>query len=189
MGLQSAYCDLGNGLIPGCGVSDNDIERRWFAVFTLPKHEKSVVKHLDLRKVESFLPTYEDVRLWKNRQRMKVILPLFPSYLFVRLGDKERVRVLESPGVLQIVGNSREPLSLPSSEIEFLRFGLQGKKIEPYRELVVGQKVCIKSGVMQGVQGTLVRKSNAFRFVLTLALINQHAAIEVDADDLEPVAV
>jgi hypothetical protein len=41
--------------------------------------------------------------------------------------------------------------------------------------------------VMQGLRGTLVRKSNSLRFVLTLELINQHAAIQVDADDLEPI--
>jgi transcription antitermination factor NusG len=172
----------------GPGLSDMNPERKWYAVLTLPKHEKSVVRHLEVRNVESFLPMYEEVRLWKNRQRMKVTLPLFPSYLFVRVCDRERVKALQSPGVLQIVGNRREPLPLPDAEIEFLRSGLRGKRIQPFRELLLGQKVRIRSGVMQGVQGTLVRKSNALRFVLTLELINQHAAIEVDAEDLEPLA-
>jgi transcription antitermination factor NusG len=162
-------------------------DRSWFAVFTLPQNEKSVVKHLHMREIESFLPTYETVRVWKNRQKMKVILPLFPTYLFVRIGSRERARVLQSPGVLRIVGNSKECVPLADSDVEFLRSGFCRQVVEPYHDLVVGEKVRIKSGVMQGVKGTLVRKSGGMRFVLTLELINQHAAIQVDAEDLEPI--
>jgi hypothetical protein len=57
----------------------------------------------------------------------------------------------------------------------------------PFRELAVGTKVRIKAGIMQGVEGTLVRKNDDMHFVLTLKLINQHAAIQVNAEDLEPV--
>jgi len=85
------------------------------------------------------------------------------------------------------VGNRTESVPLPDSEIEFLRSGFCRQRIEPYRELIVGEKVRIKSGVMQGLQGTLVRKSSSMRFVLTLELINQHAAIQVDAEDLESI--
>lgn len=162
--------------------------RSWYAVFTVPKNERSVAKHLGLREVESFLPTYETMRVWKNRQRMKIVLPLFPSYLFVHINCRERVKVLQSPGVLHIVGNGRGSIPLPDPEIQFLRSGLCRQRIEPYRELVVGERVRIKSGVMQGVCGTLVRKGSGVRFVLTLELINQHAAVEVAADDLEPLA-
>jgi transcription antitermination factor NusG len=162
-------------------------DRNWYAVYTVPQHEKSALKQLDMREIESFLPTYETVRVWKNRQRMKLILPLFPTYLFVHINSRERAKVLQSPGVLQIVGNSRESVSLPDSEVEFLRSDFSRQRIEPYRDLVIGEKVRIKSGVMQGLLGTLVRKSNSLRFVLTLELINQHAAIQVDAEDLEPI--
>jgi len=162
-------------------------DRNWYAVYTAPQHEKSVLRQLDVREVESFLPTYETVRVWKNRQRMKLVLPLFPTYLFVRIDPRERVKVLQSPGVLKIVGNSRENISLPSSEVEFLRSNFCKQRIEPYRDLIVGEKVRVKSGVMQGLQGTLVRKNSSMRFVLTLELINQHAAIQVDAQDLEPI--
>jgi len=160
-------------------------ERNWYAVFTIPQNEKSAARHLTLRSIETFLPTYETLRVWKNRQRMKIELPLFPRYLFVHIDHSERVRVLQSPGVLHIVGSGRNYAPLDDAEVEFLRAGLSGRNIEPYRELVVGEKVRIKTGVMQGLVGTLVRKSSSLRFVLTLDLINQHAAVEVDADTLE----
>jgi transcription antitermination factor NusG len=160
--------------------------RNWYAVFTIPQNEKSAVKHLELREIESFLPTYETVRVWKNRQRVKLVLPLFPRYLFVHINPGERAKVFQSPGVLRIVGNGREYVPLPDPEIEFLRSAFLRQRIEPYRELVVGEKVRIKSGVMEGVCGTLVRKGGGIRFVLTLELINQHASVQVDAGDLEP---
>jgi len=165
---------------------DLPAERRWFATFTLPQNEKSVLRQLDLREVESFLPTYETTRVWKNRQRKKVTLPLFPTYLFVRISRAERAKVLQCPGVLHIVGNSREPIPLADSDVEILRSDVCRQRMEPFRDLVVGEKVRIKSGVMEGVQGTLVRKGSGHRFVLTIEMINQHAAIEVSAEDMEP---
>jgi transcription antitermination factor NusG len=166
---------------------DGEPERKWFAVFTMWQNERAVVKQLDLRKVESYLPTCENMRVWKNRQRVKIVSPLFPTYVFARINPAERSSILRSPGVLRIIGNSRGPIPIPDSDISFLRSDFCRQRIEPYRELVVGERVRIKSGTMQGVQGTLIRKKTSLRFVLTLELINQHAAVEVAADELEPV--
>jgi len=107
---------------PSLGEQQHD--RRWHAVFTLPLNEKSVIKHLGFREIESFLPTYETIRSWKNRQRKTIVLPLFPTYLFVRISSRERIKVLQSPGVLAIVGQNREPSPIPDAEIQFLRSDL-----------------------------------------------------------------
>ena len=184
--LQRMGQTFGGQVFQNPAVMGNARDRNWYAVYTVPQHEKSALKQLDIREIESFLPTYETVRVWKIRQRMKLILPLFPTYLFVHINSRERAKVLQSPGVLQIVGN-RGCAYIPDSEVEFLRSGFCRQRIEPYRDLVIGEKVRIKGGVMQGLQGTLVRKSNSMRFVLTIELINQHAAIQVDAEDLEPI--
>lgn len=168
---------------PAHGVGD----RKWYAVFTLPQNEKSAMKQLALREVEAFLPTYETVKVWKNRQRVRTVLPLFPTYLFVNIDCWQRTKVLQSPGVIHIVGNNRGDASIADAEIELLRSGVQGRGVEPYRELVVGRKVRLKRGSMEGVEGVLVRKGNGLRFVLSLKLINQYAALEVAAEDLELV--
>ncbi|MFY9853650.1 MAG: UpxY family transcription antiterminator, partial [Terracidiphilus sp.] len=105
MSLQMIGQTLSGQVSLNSTITSSACDRNWHAVFTVPQHEKSVVKHLDLREVESFLPVYETVRVWKNRQRMKLILPLFPTYLFVHINFRERAKVLQSPGVLQIVGN------------------------------------------------------------------------------------
>ena len=180
-------------------LTNHSGDRRWFAVFTVPQNEKSVVRHLGLREIESFLPAYETVRVWKNRQRVKTMLPLFPTYLFVHIHHRERARVLESPGVLHIIGNGRESIPVADGDIETLRAledallnfpgraSVNARLIEPYRDLVIGEKVRVKTGILQGVQGTLVRRSGRDRFVLSFDTINQHAAIQVSAADLEPV--
>jgi transcription antitermination factor NusG len=164
-----------------------DKSPKWFALYTMPQSEQSVIRHLNVREIESFLPTYEAIHVWKNRQRVNVIRPLFPSYVFVRICAADRGSVLGSPGALRIVGNCQGPLPVPEAEIEFLRSDFCRKRVEPYLDLVIGKRVRIKAGPMRGVQGTLVQKKNSLRFVLTIALINQNAALEVRADDLEPV--
>ena len=162
--------------------------RNWFAVFTFPQNEKSAMKQLALREIEAFLPTYETVKVWRNRQKVKIVMPLFPTYLFVNIESRQRARVLQTPGVIHIVGNHRDDLWIADADIELLRTSVRQRSVEPYAELLVGKRVRIKSGSMQGVEGVLVRKANGLRFVLSLKLINQCAAIEVAAEDLEQIA-
>jgi transcription antitermination factor NusG len=125
--------------------------------------------------------------VWKNRQRIRSDQPLFPNYVFVHVNRGERIKVLQSPGVLHIVGNTRQPLPLEDAEISLLRSGMNGRRVEPYKDLVVGERVRVRAGVLQGIEGTLVKKNSSLRFVLTLNLINQHAAIEVDPDTLDVI--
>jgi transcription antitermination factor NusG len=93
-----------------------------------------------------------------------------------------------TPGVRQLVGNSREPVSLADREIDFLRMTLREQTAEPYAGLVEGQRVRIKSGSMRGVEGLLIRQSSEWRFILTVQLIHRYVAVEVDASSLEPIA-
>lgn len=153
----------------------------------MPQSENSVRRVLDIKQVESFLPTYEVQRIWKNRQRVKTQRPLFPSYVFVHIDDQQRSAVLSVPNALRIVGNHYGPTAICDREIEFLRSDMCRNRLEPYHDLVVGKRVRIRCGPMEGLEGTLVEKRNSARFVLTVAMINQHAAIEVQAEELEAV--
>jgi len=160
---------------------------RWFAVYTAPRHEKRLGEHFDVRQIEYFLPLYRTLRRWKDGSRVTLELPLFPNYIFVRICRSQRLRVLEVPGVLSIAGRGREPAALPDGEIEALRQGMVLSKIEPHPYLVVGERVRIKAGPLMGMEGVLIRKKNSFRVVLTVSMIMQSLAVELDIDDLEPV--
>ena len=166
-------------------ISDSgDLAPQWFAVYTTPRHEKHISEMLEDRHIEAFLPLYRTMRQWKKSSPVMVELPLFPCYLFVRIGRAARGAVLGLPGVISIVGSPQEPWPLPQLEVEALRLSAQLGRAEPHPYLRVGERVRIKSGLMAGVEGILVRKKNEFRFVLTLEAIMRSVAVEVDASEL-----
>ena len=163
-------------------------EPQWYAVYTASRHEKAVATHLNQRSVEHFLPLYRSIRQWQHRAKLTLELPLFPNYIFVHMDRRDRMRVLEVPGVLSIVGSGNKPAPLPKFEIESLRTDLHFRQIEPHPYLVIGQRVRIRTGAMAGMTGVLVRKKSNLRVVLSLDQIMQSVAVEVDGEDLEMVA-
>lgn len=166
---------------------DREQPLQWFAAYTTPRHEKAVVRQLQVRCVECFLPLFSSVRRWKNGCRVKVERPLFPNYVFVHVPRRDSLKVLQSPGVLSIVSAGREAAPLPHSEIEALRTALPLRQFEPHPYLVTGEKVRIVSGSLAGMIGILMRKKNDFRVVLTLDLIRQSVSVEIGIDEIEPL--
>ena len=159
-------------------------EWQWYAAYTCANHEKSVARQLEVRSIESFLPLYEKMSRWKDR-RVKVQLPLFSGYVFVRMALEEKLRVLQVPGVVRLVGFNGQPTALPKEEMEALRSGLSGALCaEPWPYLQVGHRVRLKSGPFEGMQGILLKKRNGHRFVISLELIQRSVAVEVDAADI-----
>jgi transcription antitermination factor NusG len=172
---------------PGSDCSpEKQFALKWFAVYTTPRHEKRVSQYLSQRGITHYLPLYHVRRKWRDGSTVTLDLPLFPGYIFVRIERRERVRVLEVPGVLAIVGGTgRQPASLPEAEIDALRLGLHLRRAEPHPLLTIGQRARIRSGALAGMEGVVVRKKNSLRVVLTVDLIMQSVAVEVDGSELE----
>jgi transcription antitermination factor NusG len=159
----------------------------WFTVYTCANHEKTVAKCLHARCVEHFLPTYTSVARWKDR-RVKLDLPLFPGYMFVRLQTTERLRVMEVPGVVRLVGFNGQPYPVPDAEIESLRTGIQNAlRFAPHPYLNVGSRVRVKHGPLEGIEGILLRRKNVHRIVVSLHVIARSAAVEIDVADVERI--
>jgi transcription termination/antitermination protein NusG len=169
-------------------MSEMQIAPHWYAVYTRPSHEKQVAKQFAAREIESYLPHYQVRRRWKNRCNKNLELPLFPSYIFVRIPLADRVRVLEVPSVLSIVGTAGCPVPLPDHDIETLRAGLQARKAEPHPFLKLGMRARIVHGPLAGLEGFVVRDNNGVRVVISLDLIMQSMAVEVAWDEVEPLA-
>lgn len=159
----------------------------WYAVQTYPRHEKRVHEDLGSRTIESFLPLYETVNRWRNGCKVRVELPLFPGYVFVRIDPRERFKVLSLPGAISIVGSASGPWPLLDTEIALIRDILAARNFQPHPYLAVGQKVRIKSGALAGLTGFLVRQAGGLRLVLSVELIQQAAAVEVDVNDVGPI--
>lgn len=158
---------------------------KWYAAFTLARHEKRVLAHCDRRQIESFLPLYKAKHRWKNRCTVDVELPLFPSYCFVRIDPRERVQVLQVPGVVRIVSSGHQLQPLPEEYVNALRDGLLVHRIEPHNEVAVGDRVRIKNGPMAGAEGVLARLKNELRVVLRLEMLERSVSVEVGAEEIE----
>jgi transcription antitermination factor NusG len=162
-------------------------EPRWYAAYTCAKHEKRVAEQFTQRALENFLPQYGSVRRWKDR-RVKLQLPLFSGYVFVRLALRDHLRVLETPSVVRLVGFNGRPTALPDKEIEALRVCVATQlHTEPHSYLTVGRRVRIKSGPLAELEGVLVRRKNGLRVIVSLDLIARSAAVEVDAAEIERI--
>ena len=163
-------------------------DSNWFAVYTTSRHEKRIAQHMVQREIHHYLPLYRADRKWRDGSKVTLELPLFPSYIFVRITRSERVSVLSVPGALALVGGTGgEPAPLPDRAIESLIVGLREHRIEPHPLLRIGQMVRIHSGAFAGMEGVVVRRKSGCRVVLTLEQIMQSVAVEVNEDDLESV--
>jgi transcription antitermination factor NusG len=170
----------------GYPVAANNLEPHWYAVYTCPRHEKRIAEQLTQRSVEHFLPLYETVRRWKDR-RVRLQLPLFPSYIFVRVALRDQLEVLQVPGVVRLVGFNGRPTVLSGTEMLVLRRALSsGLRAEPHPYLTTGRSVRITNGPFTGVDGILVRKKGLGRVVISLALIKSSVAVEVGSEDVLP---
>ena len=158
---------------------------RWYAAYTRANHERRVAEQLSEHGVENFLPQYESVRKWKDR-RVRLQLPLFPGYVFAHLALKNRLKVLQVPGVAWLVSFAGKPVPVPEEEFARIReFLKQGLRAEPHPYLKVGRRVRVRSGPFEGMEGIVVRRNNGRRLVISLELIQRAMAVDVEEASLE----
>ena len=157
----------------------------WYAAYTRSNHEKRIAMQLEERAVEHFLPLYSSVRRWTDR-RIRLELPLFPGYVFVRFALGDRLRVLQIPSVVRLVGINGQPTALPDAEMEILRSRLSERSwAEPCPFLTNGRRVRVKTGPLAGLSGILVRRRSGLRVVISIDLIARSIIADVDSADLE----
>jgi transcription antitermination factor NusG len=174
-------------LISKCTDAGRDDNSDWWALYTRHQHEKAVAEMLSAKDFEVFLPLYDSMRRWKDRKKL-ITLPLFPCYVFVRGGLNRRLQVVMTPGVHTILFRGEQVAIIPESEIQAIRMAVEGHfRVEPHPFLKCGERVRVIRGSLEGVEGILVRKKNLYRLVLSVDMMAQSVAVEIDASDVEPV--
>lgn len=159
----------------------------WWALYTRHQHEKVVAEMLMTKGFEVFLPAYSSTRRWKDRKKV-LTLPLFPCYVFVRGGMDRKLQVVSTPGVHMVLTRGEEVAEIPQSEIDAIRRVVQGYfDVEPHPFLRCGDRVRVTRGSLEGLEGILVRKKNMFRLVLSVNMLAQSVAVEIDAADVESI--
>jgi len=159
----------------------------WFALQTWPRYEKKVEAELQRKQIECFLPLTASEHQWSDRRQI-VQLPLFPTYLFVRAPETfdSRISVLRTNGVINFVGARNAGTPIPESEIESVRLLLaRGIPFQDHSFLTIGQRVRIREGSLDGVQGILTAKNNDLSLIVSINIIQRSLAVRVEGYRIE----
>ena len=172
---------MGTDMIPRVGSLP------WFALQIRSRYEKIAATLLRGKGYELFLPLYKSRRCWSDRIK-ELELPLFPGYLFCRFDPLDRLPILVTPGVIQVVGIGRNPAPVDDAEITNIQTAVQsGLPRQPWPFLQVGQRVKVKRGPLQGLEGILLDFKGRQRLVLSVTLLQRSVAIEVDGAWVDPL--
>lgn len=162
---------------------------QWFAIQTRYRYELRVAGDLAAKGLENYLPLLREVHNWKDRKK-SIEVPAFGGYLFARFEptQRNRVRVLETSGVVRLLGHQGELEAVPDSEIETLRRSLNsGAPCTRHPYLANGTLLRIERGPLAGLEGRLVRNANSLRLVVCVASVGQAIAVEVAREDVAPI--
>ena len=164
-----------------------DLGSAWCVAYTYPRHEFRVSDQVGRLGLPSFLPTYESLRRWHDR-RVKLTLPLFPGYVFVGCVGNDRSRLLQLPGVIDLVRFGGRIASLREDEVEAIRRTLVTHKAQPCPFVVTGKRVRFRGGALDGLEGVVLRRKGTARVVVSIDSIQRSISIEASVADLQHVA-
>lgn len=164
-------------------------EAHWYAIRTRSRHEKLVARQLEKQGIESYLPVVTKINQWSDR-RKEVEEPLFSGYAFVRLNhsSSDRVRVLQTQGVVNFVGVQGSGVAIPDQEIDNISTLLSSKlsyEERPY--LHVGQRVRVCGGALDGMEGILTAENSDRSVVISIGLIQRSLSVRVAGYNVEPI--
>lgn len=175
-----------NGNGNGNGDGEHDEKPRWWCLHTKPRQEKATARYLRERNLAHYLPQITRESHTPGGRKIRSVVPLFPSYLFLK-GDRHArreafrgsnlVNVLEVEDQPQIDRDLRQIHQMLSS----------GLPVVPEPDYPVGTRVRILSGPLEGLIGTVVRKGNSDRFVAMVHFLGRGAMVALESWQIEPV--
>jgi transcription antitermination factor NusG len=158
--------------------------QHWYVAYTMPKHEKAIAERLKTDEIPCYVPLYSEARTWRQR-KVKIDLPLFPCYVFVKMSLKTKARLLSAPGVVRLLSASGSAVIFPDEEMDVLQSSLKKWRARPYPFHSSGKRVRLKSGPFAGLQGTIIRRDGMRKLVVTLDLINSSMLLDVDISEAQ----
>ena len=151
--------------------------------------EQRVASGLIVKGFSTYLPLLREIHQWKDRRKV-VEVPAFSGYVFVHYEPnlRNRVKVLETNGIVRLLGGNHAPSPISEVEIEAVRQTL-GSSVpcERCEALTPGTLVQVIRGPLAGVQGRLERTKNNLRLIVTISLFSQAISAELNLSDVEAV--
>jgi transcription antitermination factor NusG len=152
----------------------------WFAVLTRTGREKDATLLLENSGYECYLPVSKFTRKWSDDLK-EIEVPLFPGYLFCRMNPNNRLPVLTTPGIIQIVGVGKTPVPADEEEIKAIQLvGKSGLCVMPWPYMPFGRHAEIMDGPLRGLSGTVVKIKSGMKLVLSISLLERSVAVAVD---------
>jgi transcription antitermination factor NusG len=182
-GFGTNYGQILEGSLP---VGEQE-PAQWFAIHVRSRHEKKVADELRQRGIHNFLPLVRQVRRWSDRKKV-VEFPLFSCYVFVQIVPTlaERVAVLNFHGVLGFIG-PHHGTPIPSEQIESIRtLLLNDVHLTPESFIRLGQRVRIRGGALDGVEGILSGRGNDQKLIVSVDTIQRSISVSLEGYEVEP---
>jgi transcription elongation factor/antiterminator RfaH len=164
-------------------------ETQWYAVHTRPRFEKKIASQLQEKGIEVFLPLISAKHQWSDRKQL-VHTPLFPSYVFVRMDAvlDTKVCVLRTSGVHGFVGVRGAGTPIPDDEISAVQMLIEQRvPFAPHPFVKLGQRVRVRGGSLDGIEGILTAVNGDESLVLSVDLIQKSVAMRIVGFEVEPV--
>lgn len=161
----------------------------WFALQVRPRHEKKIGAELREREIRVFVPLFSSYHQWSDRHRL-IETPLFPGYVFVRIAKASiaRIDVLRVRGVCGFVGVRGAGETIPDSQIDALHRILgHGIPFDSHPFVGIGQKVRIRGGSLDGLEGILEAKNGDQSLIVSIELIQRSMAVRIAGYRVVPV--
>ena len=159
---------------------------KWIAVYTKPRHEKTVEKELQQKGFEVYLPLLRERRNWSDRKKW-VEFPLFRSYVFVRIELKNTLFVLQTIGVVRVVKFGEDAAVVNDDQIRAIKLMIEGGyNPQAMDYFVEGDPVEVKDGPLKGLVGEVVRLDNHDRLVVRIDAIQHSISVQIDRAFLKP---
>jgi len=163
----------------------------WYAVYVRSRYEKKVYQLLLEQGVVSFLPLLDTWKQWSDRKK-RVSEPLFRGYVFVHIDlVREKIRVLDTEGVVKFIGIGRVPSVIVQRDIDWLK-QLVREPDAIHRHVVslpAGQRVKVLAGPFKDFEGVVVKQGRESRLVVFFESIMQGVEVTIFPDVLAPIAV
>jgi transcription antitermination factor NusG len=164
-------------------------EMNWYAIRTRSRHERVAERQLQAQGVEVFCPVISQIHQWSDRRKL-VESPLFAGYAFVRIASspEERVRVLRTQGVVELVGGRGQGTPIPAEQMEAVRAVVASSApFTKHAFLKVGQRVRIRGGSLDGVEGILLAQNGSRSLIISIEPIQRSLSIRIEGYQVEPV--
>ena len=160
---------------------------KWIAVYTKPRHEKTVSNELYKKGYEVYLPLLKEKRKWSDRKKW-IEFPLFKSYLFVKTDIKNSLSVVQSYGVVKIIKFGEKVGIVQNEIIDSIRLMIEGGyKPEPLDYFIKGDPVIVKEGPLKGLIGEVVRIDNNERLIVRIDAIQHSVSIQIERGFLNSI--